>query len=89
MVKDEPRKPVKNSTRPLEPLLVMPTDPVRVLKSDKRSVKAEETPIEPEKLRANPLISELAREIELVRVRKSERCSAVVEAEHRTQTARA
>src|SRR5438132_5299494 len=81
MVEDEPREPVKNSTRPLEPLLVMPADPVRVLKTDKRSVKVEETPIELEKLRGNPLVSELAREIELVRVLKSERCSAGIEAE--------
>src|SRR6266851_265735 len=83
MVEDEPRDPVKNSTRPLEPELVKPNDPVRVLKSDVCSVKVEETPIEPEKLRGNPLVSELAREIELVRVLKSEMCSAVVEAEPR------
>lgn len=60
MVEDEPSEPVKNSCLPLEPLLVRPSEPVRVLKSDECSVRADENPREPEKLRANALVSELA-----------------------------
>lgn len=48
---------------------------MRVLKSDDCSVRVEDGPREPEKLRANPLASEPAREIEPVRVLNRETCS--------------
>lgn len=68
-----------NTTRPLKKRVAKPIEPVRVLKSDERSVRVEDEPRDAEMFLTNPLVSEPAREIEAVRFRKSESFSPEVE----------
>jgi len=74
IIEDEPREPVRNSTRPLKMVMARPREPLRDLPMPLVWESARDN--DPVTDLVNPLVSRPARENEPVSVLKSPACSA-------------